>query len=144
LLTLGNLYHIYSDPKLDEAIRNKILGSLEKHWAAADQDVFIAAIVMNPYIRKRWFASGVQTLTSSGLLGIMKQVCARIFREEPEVEFSEAFMDYLQQRDEFSDEWMQLGMWTDTFEKQVMWPSRLQYSRTNCFIQNREVNLVMV
>lgn len=36
------------------------------------------------------------------------------------MEFSEAFMDYLQQREEFSDEWMQLGMWTDTFEKQVM------------------------
>jgi hypothetical protein len=95
LLTLGNLYHIYSDPKLDEAIQNKILGSLEKHWAAADQDVFIAAVVMNPFIQKRWFASGVQALTPAGLLGIVKHVCARIFREEPEVEFSEAFMDYL-------------------------------------------------
>lgn len=128
LLTLGNLYHIYSDPKLDEAVQNRILGSLEKRWAAADQDVFIAAVVMNPYIRKRWFASGVQALTPSGLLGIVKRVCARIFREEPDVEFSEAFMDYLQQREEFSDEWMQLGMWTDTFEKQVMSPSQSQYT----------------
>jgi hypothetical protein len=144
LLTLGNLYHIYSDSKLDEAVKNRILGSLEKRWAAADQDVFIAAVVMNPYIRKRWFASGVQALTPSGLLGIVKRVCARIFREEPDVEFSEAFMDYLQQREEFSDEWMQLGMWTDTFEKQVMSPSQSQYSRTNFFIQNREVNLVMI
>ncbi|KAH9954013.1 ribonuclease H-like domain-containing protein [Lactifluus volemus] len=100
LLTLGNLYHIYSDPKLDEA------------------DVFIAAVVLNPYIRNRWFATGVQKLTPVGLLGIVKRVCARVFREEPEIEFSEAFMDYLQQRGEFSDEWMQLSMWTDMFEKQ--------------------------
>ncbi|KAH9954167.1 ribonuclease H-like domain-containing protein [Lactifluus volemus] len=87
LLTLGNLYHIYSDPKLDEAIQNKILGSLEKRWAAADQNVFIAAVV--------WFATGVQELTPVGLLGIVKR-----------------------QRGEFSDEWMQLSMWTDMFEKQ--------------------------
>jgi len=45
---------------------------LEKRWAAADQDVFIAAVVMNPYIRKQWFACGVQALTPSGLLGIVK------------------------------------------------------------------------
>jgi hypothetical protein len=98
---------------------------LEKRWAAADQDAFIAAVVMNPYIRNRFFAGGVQALTLSGLLGIVKRVCARIFQEEPEVEFSEAFMDYLQQREEFSDEWMQLGMWADTFEKQVMRPLQL-------------------
>jgi hypothetical protein len=127
LLTLGNLYHIYSDPKLDEAVQNKILGSLEKRWAAADQDVFIAAVVLNPYIRNRWFATGVQELTPVGLLGIVKRVCARVFREEPEIEFSEAFMDYLQQRGEFSDEWMQLSMWTDMFEKQVMWALQLRY-----------------
>ena len=97
LLTLGNLYHIYSDPKLDEAIQNKILESLKKCWATADQDMFIAAVVINPYIRNRWFASGVQALTPLGLLGIVKWVCAHIFREELEVEFSEALMDYLQQ-----------------------------------------------
>jgi hypothetical protein len=128
LLTLGNLYHIYSDPKLDEDVQNKILGSLEKRWAAADQDVFIAAVVLNPYIRNRWFATGVRELTPAGLLGIVKRVCARVFREEPEIEFSEALMDYLQQRGEFSDEWMQLSMWTDMFEKQVMCTLQLRYS----------------
>jgi hypothetical protein len=53
LTMLGNLYHIYSDPDLDAEVQNKVLGSLEKHWAAADQDPFIATIVLNPFLRRR-------------------------------------------------------------------------------------------
>jgi hypothetical protein len=48
---LGNLYHIYLNPDLDAEVQDKVLGSLEKCWAAADQDPFITAIVLNPYLR---------------------------------------------------------------------------------------------
>jgi hypothetical protein len=48
LLTLGNLLHIYSNPMLDSQIHGAILGSLKKHWAKANQDMFILAVFLNP------------------------------------------------------------------------------------------------
>jgi hypothetical protein len=44
LTTLGNLYRIYSDAQLEDAVQTKVLTSLEKRWAAADQETFIAAV----------------------------------------------------------------------------------------------------
>jgi len=53
LMTLANLYRIYSNlnPIKDSDVRDKILASLEKRWAAADQEPFIAAILLNPFLR---------------------------------------------------------------------------------------------
>jgi len=50
LTTLGNLYYIYSNPDVDAEVQNKVLASLKKHWAAADQDPSIAAVVLNPFL----------------------------------------------------------------------------------------------
>jgi len=41
LLTLRNLYETYSMMTLEQPIRDAVIDSLEKRWAAADQDVFI-------------------------------------------------------------------------------------------------------
>ena len=76
------------------------------------------------WIYARTFLTHGQTIEGSTLLA---RVCTHIFQEEPEVEFSGALMDYLRQREEFSDDWMQLSMWADTFEKQVMWLPWFQY-----------------
>jgi hypothetical protein len=53
LTTLANLYCIYSNLNLEEDsdVRNQVLASLEKRWAAANQDPFIATIVLNPFLR---------------------------------------------------------------------------------------------
>jgi hypothetical protein len=53
--TLGNLYQIYSDVQLEDAVKAdavkvKVLASLEKHWAAANQEPFIAAVILNPFL----------------------------------------------------------------------------------------------
>jgi hypothetical protein len=50
LLMLDNLFCIYLHPSLESQIKELITGSLEKHWAKADQNVFILAIFFNPYI----------------------------------------------------------------------------------------------
>ena len=46
---LANLYRIYSnlDPVDDSDVRDEILDSLEKRWAAADQEPFIATVILN-------------------------------------------------------------------------------------------------
>ena len=69
---LGNLYHIYSDPDLDAKVQNKVLGSLEKHWAAADQDPFIAAIVLNPFLHGWCLSRENPMLTPIGLCNMLK------------------------------------------------------------------------
>jgi hypothetical protein len=45
LLTLGNLYCIYSkNLEFDVEVHTAILASLEKQWAKADQEVFIPTV----------------------------------------------------------------------------------------------------
>lgn len=58
LTTLANLYRIYSNLSSAEdlEVRDKVLASLEKRWAAADQDPFIAAVVLNPSLRGDFLA----------------------------------------------------------------------------------------
>jgi hypothetical protein len=62
-LALGNLYHIYNTPSLEAPIRNCILGSLEKRWRAADQDVFILAMHLHLWIWSCCFAKTLSRLT---------------------------------------------------------------------------------
>ena len=55
LTTLANLYSIYSNLSLDSdsedfEVCDQVLASLEKCWAAADQDPFISAVVLNPFL----------------------------------------------------------------------------------------------
>ena len=68
LTTLGNLYRIYSnlDSVEDSEVRDKILASLEKRWAAADQEPYIAVVVLNPYLRGDFFGRNI-ALTPIGL-----------------------------------------------------------------------------
>jgi hypothetical protein len=61
LLTLGNLYRIYSNLEFDVEVRTAILASLEKRWAKADQEVFILAVFLNPYIRHCCFSHSALT-----------------------------------------------------------------------------------
>ena len=73
--TLGNLYRIYNTPSLEAPIRDQVLNSLEKRWHAADQDVFILAMHLHPWIRGRCFT---KTLSRSTLYNMVDN----IFRQE--------------------------------------------------------------
>jgi hypothetical protein len=111
LTTLGNLYHIYSDPDLDAEVQNKVLGSLEKRWAAADQDPFIAAIVLNPFLRGRCLSRANPVLTPIGLCNMLKRLHLRVFKEAVDSSFQSAFMDYYNEREEFDPVFMALEEW---------------------------------
>jgi hypothetical protein len=49
-LMLANLYWIYNSLAIEAPICDRVLGSLEKRWRAADQNVFILAIHLHPWI----------------------------------------------------------------------------------------------
>ena len=115
-LALGNLYHIYNTPSLEAPIRNRILGSLKKRWCAADQDVFILAMHLHPWIRGRCFA---KTLSRSTLYNMADNVFQRVFEEEPGLSLLWEFMDYCEGTGFYSDEGMRLAYWKQRHEDLV-------------------------
>lgn len=119
LLTLGNLFRIFSQSNANPEVVAKLLGSLEKRWDAADQDVFILSLVLNPYIRNACFAPGHPELSRSGLCAMAKRVCERTFDTQCNSDFTGAFMDYLHGREEFSAERMHLDHFEQIAENEV-------------------------
>jgi hypothetical protein len=119
LITLGNLYRIYSHQDIEPVVQEKVLGSLEKRWAAADQEVFIAAVILNPYLRGKCFSRTVQELTPIGICNMLNRLHLRVFRKAADWSFQAAFMDYHYEREEFSPEWMQLDGWKENAKAHV-------------------------
>jgi len=68
-LTLGNLYQIYSNSSIEAPIHDRVLGSLEKRWQAADQDVFILAMHLHPWVQGCCF---MKTLSRSALCNMVE------------------------------------------------------------------------
>jgi hypothetical protein len=119
LTTLGNLYWIYSVANIEDAVQTKILSSLKKRWAAADQDPFIAAVVLNPFLRGRCLSRANVTLTPIGLCNLLKRLHLHVFKCKVDSHFQSAFMDYYNGRKEFSDEFLSLDGWEAAAKQQV-------------------------
>jgi hypothetical protein len=79
-----------------------ILESIEKRWAKADQDLFIACLFLNPFIRGQLFNPNVIPLAV--IIGILKRLYQRVFKVEkaPSVLIAH-IMDYYTRKKQFSD-----------------------------------------
>ena len=77
LVTFGQLYFDYGHPDIEPAVWEQVRKSLDMRWQKSDQDVFIMAIVLNPYLRDRCFNRQVTNLTPMGLSHIAKQLYMR-------------------------------------------------------------------
>ena len=100
LVTLGHLHKVYSGPDIEEQVRDKVLGSLERQWKAADQDIFILTVFLNPYIRHHIFNK--HALTVGQLIGMARYAFKRFFKVNPMPEFTTGLIDYANGRAEFS------------------------------------------
>ena len=121
LTTLGNLYRIFSNLGLEDDVQPEVLTSLEKRWAAADQDPFIAALILNPFLRGDFLGNHIG-LTPIGLCNMLKRLQSRVFRVEWDASFQATFMDYYYRREEFSPENMGLADWSEMAKKSVSCP----------------------
>ena len=83
LLTFGALSIYYQEIRTEDLANipgcTAILESIEKQWAKADQEVFIAAVILNPFIKMTAFAPQVDFVTRAGLLKILKRLYIRFF-----------------------------------------------------------------
>jgi hypothetical protein len=125
LLILGNLFCIYSDHKLDPQSHISILGSLETRWAKADQDVFILAVFLNPYIHQQAFNH--MALTHAKLYDMAVQVLKRIFSETANLDFLTAFKSYYEGSGDFSDEDMGLKLMKQMYKAKMGWKAVYEF-----------------
>lgn len=119
LLTLGNLFRIYSQrvEGFDDDLRMGIIKSLEKRWKKADEDIFIVAVFLNPFIRDTLFNK--EFLTEAQRYTIVERVYERVLRCESGLDFLQAFEDYKWSRREFSDSSMSLSLMKEKFAHAV-------------------------
>ena len=113
LLVLGKLLtqfqKFYQDAitgSTEQDVSAAVIQSLEKRWNVADQDAFITATILNPYVGRRrlCFNSSLEIWKQNGLYHTIARVYQRIFEEDPPIELFEDFNDYKRAENDFSDD----------------------------------------
>jgi hypothetical protein len=126
-LTLANLYRIYSLDnddydyviEVDDEVRDCLLGSINKRWLKSDQDSFLLAVILNPYIRTSLFKRTFTFATPSGVYSLVKRMWTRFFPKKYDAFLFEAVGDYCRREGAFSDDDMHLEDRLEAAESQV-------------------------
>ena len=71
-----------------------ILSSLERRWSAADQDVFIGAVLVNPFFRATPFIPR-RCFVIAHMKSLLSQLYSCFFASEPPPDFSQEVHEYL-------------------------------------------------
>lgn len=107
LLTFGFLVMRYKDEKMnqDEIGRSAIIKSLETRWSKCDQEVFVAAVIVNPFYQTLPFNvnDGELSLwlTRAELRALFSRLFRRFFQREPPPEFFTDMVDFLSSTGKF-------------------------------------------
>jgi hypothetical protein len=96
LLTFGFLIMQYQrmTDDADQVASMSIISSLEKRWAAADQDIFIATVIVNPFFRANPFSHQPRFVVA-GIIELLRRLYTRFFLEEPPYAFDIELRNYL-------------------------------------------------
>jgi hypothetical protein len=108
LLTFGSLFIYYREIKAKDPANDlgctAILDSIEKRWAKSDQDVFIAAVILNPFVKTTAFSIHLHFSTRAGVLTIMKRLYQCFFSiTETTEEFEENMRRLFSNVDDYFD-----------------------------------------
>jgi len=96
LITFAFLYICYSKLLDAEDIKacGAILVSIERHWLEADQDVFIAGVLLNPFHKAKPFRAP-PFLTLAGLYNLLHRLWKRFYHEDPPAELYVEYKAYI-------------------------------------------------
>ncbi|KAI5980379.1 hypothetical protein EDC04DRAFT_2553755, partial [Pisolithus marmoratus] len=106
LLLMGFLYAEYSKLLIGdsenqlfaatecEELIQTVLDSLERRWRNCDQDVYIAAVVLNPVYKTAPFAK-ISQLNLAGVFALICKLWTRFFGSSPPDELFTELQDYL-------------------------------------------------
>ena len=112
LIMLGYLYFVYADPTIySDHVRHRIRQSLETRWAKCkdDRDIYILAVVLNPYIRCSAFRNDNPATTFQQLSSMLYKVYRRMLGRDPPLGLDTVFLEYVNELGEFSAEEMGLA-----------------------------------
>ena len=103
LLILGLLYLQFSEFKeTDErSMRATMLSAIESRWLKVDQDVFVAALILNPFHKISAFQP-LHFLTTGGVYGLMRRLWVRFYGTEPTTDLWRNVRDYLENTGEYA------------------------------------------
>ncbi|KAI0308727.1 ribonuclease H-like domain-containing protein, partial [Amylostereum chailletii] len=93
-----------------------ILKSISKRWSDTDQEVFLLALILNPYIRQTAFKAGSTFASNSTCWMLFRRVYKRMLQRDPPKGTRKVFIDYLCQAGWFSDTAMDLSGWEEEAE----------------------------
>jgi hypothetical protein len=99
LLTFGFLVMQYtamtwSDLAEDHTGCDAIIKSIELWWAKADQEVFIAAVILNPFFQTTPF-NPLPFLNNAGIHALLHRLWICFYEAQPPSMFHEQITDYL-------------------------------------------------
>jgi hypothetical protein len=96
LLTFGFLvmqYQAMTDP--DDLVGcAAVIASIERRWAKADQEIFIAAIILNPFYQSAPLAP-LPFLNNAGISALLRRLWQRFYVNPPPADFFIHLNDYL-------------------------------------------------
>ncbi|KAF8956006.1 hypothetical protein BDZ97DRAFT_1672403, partial [Flammula alnicola] len=96
LLTFGFLMMKYLDVKMsqDTVGRDAIINSIEARWAKSDQEVFVAAVLVNPFYRTLPFAP-LPCFNQSQIRVLLTRLYRRFYKQEPPTIFIQHAYEFL-------------------------------------------------
>ncbi|KIM61543.1 hypothetical protein SCLCIDRAFT_70236, partial [Scleroderma citrinum Foug A] len=115
LVTLVILYHKFCDSTLDPSICDAARKSLEKRWKKADQDIFLLAVILNPYLRVSCFSERSPYRNFSNVWRLCQKVFLRLYATEPNLEFRSTLQEYVSE----IGGWSALDMGLDQYTEQA-------------------------
>ena len=115
LLTLGKLYEIFANPLIADAETRQLVHShLEHRWkkyGGRDREIFILAVVFNPYVKTRAFRTDNPALSQGQLSLMFARTFRRLMGQAPNSALMSAFDKYLAGLGRWSDDSLQLAAW---------------------------------
>jgi hypothetical protein len=94
-------YKSMTDPE-DVVGCTAIIESIEARWATANQEIFIAAVILNPFYQSTLFAA-LQFLTNAGIHLLLTRLWEHFYRTVPPPEFHKQIIGYLNRTGLFAD-----------------------------------------
>lgn len=105
LLTFGYLITKYSEDSMghDKTAQSAIINSLERRWWKCDQEVFIAAVILNPYYQLVPFRKddSLIWIAWSEMLAMFRKLYKRFFNHDAPADFDADLNSFLKRKDRF-------------------------------------------
>ncbi|KAJ7429946.1 ribonuclease H-like domain-containing protein [Mycena latifolia] len=118
LLTLGNLFRIFRNLPIEDAIVRKTLHeSLERRWGKTDQQLMILGVFLNPYVRAQCFNR--DSLSANAIFHLVRRAFDRLLGQssDGDIAFLAAFREYYDGTGDFSAEAMLLELHSESYRK---------------------------